>query len=257
MRLWINDDVLENGLPSEAVTDNINKALLSNSGQTVTTLMRFGIRRDLQYQMDNFYLVMFLIFLSTGGFCFLMCCCTSFCVAADISNQQNNNFTNTSPIESNERQQSATERTNDTSSPLTEQEREERRADILMNVVTQVKKSQSSPTEIWKDNNSSFNTNEEDRINAEGTTFPSSTRSFPNLFQQKKSSNSDYNDDVCAICLEGYKENDEICSSKIEICPHKFHLDCMVGWLMDHDECPVCRVPYLVRNPGRDASSIA
>ena len=56
MRLWINDDVLENGLPSEAVTDHINKALLSNSGQTVTTLMRFGIRRDLQYQVDYFFL---------------------------------------------------------------------------------------------------------------------------------------------------------------------------------------------------------
>ena len=60
MRLWINDNVLENRLPSEAVTDNINKAMLSNSsGQTVTTLMRFGIRRDLQYQMDSIYLTIY------------------------------------------------------------------------------------------------------------------------------------------------------------------------------------------------------
>jgi hypothetical protein len=56
------------------------------------------------------------------------------------------------------------------------------------------------------------------------------------------------NDAICTICLEGHEEKDEICSSRNKLCPHKFHLDCMVSWLMDHDECPVCRAPYLVEN---------
>ncbi len=49
----------------------------------------------------------------------------------------------------------------------------------------------------------------------------------------------------CAICLEPYKVGDEICWSKNEKCSHAFHLDCMSEWLMENDDCPLCRENYL------------
>jgi len=54
-----------------------------------------------------------------------------------------------------------------------------------------------------------------------------------------------YSPKTCAICLEPYKVGDEICWSKNEKCPHAFHLDCMTEWLMENDDCPLCRENYL------------
>mmetsp|Transcript_17623 Transcript_17623/g.22248 ORF Transcript_17623/g.22248 Transcript_17623/m.22248 type:complete len:230 (+) Transcript_17623:1420-2109(+) len=54
-----------------------------------------------------------------------------------------------------------------------------------------------------------------------------------------------YSPKSCPICLEEYKVGDEIAWSKNNECPHAFHLDCMINWLMDHDECPLCRADYL------------
>eukprot|EP00979_Chaetoceros_neogracilis_P014037 scaffold4371_cov230-Chaetoceros_neogracile.AAC.1 len=54
-----------------------------------------------------------------------------------------------------------------------------------------------------------------------------------------------YSPKTCAICLEIYKVNDTICWSANEACHHAYHLDCMVGWLMENDECPLCRENYL------------
>jgi len=49
----------------------------------------------------------------------------------------------------------------------------------------------------------------------------------------------------CPICLETFTRGDEICMSRNELCQHSFHLECMVGWLMNHDSCPLCRQNYL------------
>lgn len=50
---------------------------------------------------------------------------------------------------------------------------------------------------------------------------------------------------ICGICLCEYEEGEEICwSSNIE-CTHLFHKDCIVEWLMRHDDCPCCRCDYL------------
>ena len=50
----------------------------------------------------------------------------------------------------------------------------------------------------------------------------------------------------CPICFEPYKENDKICSTKIDSdCKHQFHKACMVKWLLDHDDCPLCRANFL------------
>ena len=50
---------------------------------------------------------------------------------------------------------------------------------------------------------------------------------------------------VCPICLGEFEAGQEICSSKNLDCHHSFHLDCMLEWLMKHDECPLCRQDYL------------
>ncbi len=54
-----------------------------------------------------------------------------------------------------------------------------------------------------------------------------------------------YSPRTCPICLEEYKEGDDICWSKNKNCPHAFHLDCMAEWLIENDECPMCRENYL------------
>jgi len=50
-----------------------------------------------------------------------------------------------------------------------------------------------------------------------------------------------YSPKACPICLESYRAGDEICWSKNENCPHAFHLECMTEWLMENDDCPMCR----------------
>ncbi len=52
----------------------------------------------------------------------------------------------------------------------------------------------------------------------------------------------------CPICLEAYKAGDEIAWSKNDHCYHAYHSDCIVGWLMERNECPMCRRDYLCCN---------
>lgn len=59
------------------------------------------------------------------------------------------------------------------------------------------------------------------------------------------SSIDDEDADCCAICLRGYKVGDEICHPKERPCPHDFHRDCLVPWLLKQNACPCCRVQYL------------
>lgn len=47
---------------------------------------------------------------------------------------------------------------------------------------------------------------------------------------------------ACSICLDQYLVGDTICWAKTNECNHIFHQDCIVQWLQDHDECPLCRV---------------
>ena len=58
----------------------------------------------------------------------------------------------------------------------------------------------------------------------------------------------------CAICLEPYKENDDISYSKHQNCNHAFHTTCIVSWLKDefHNDCPCCRGPYVHPNLKED-----
>ena len=45
--------------------------------------------------------------------------------------------------------------------------------------------------------------------------------------------------------MDEYQIGDEICCSKNKDCTHVYHAECMIQWLMKHDECPLCRADYL------------
>lgn len=49
----------------------------------------------------------------------------------------------------------------------------------------------------------------------------------------------------CSICLGEFTLGEEICSSINEKCTHIFHKECIISWLMSHDECPMCRQKYI------------
>jgi hypothetical protein len=56
----------------------------------------------------------------------------------------------------------------------------------------------------------------------------------------------------CPICFEDYMENDSICWSPNPSCHHSFHKDCVIDWLMNNTECPVCRRSYIGANLSGD-----
>lgn len=52
----------------------------------------------------------------------------------------------------------------------------------------------------------------------------------------------------CPICLDAYEDGEDVCWSKNDECVHAFHLSCMMEWLMDNDDCPMCRANYLTNS---------
>ena len=71
----------------------------------------------------------------------------------------------------------------------------------------------------------------------------------------RSSMNSNFTDDkmqdtlnnprICPICCEEYETGDDIAWSKNEECCHAYHTYCILPWLMDHSDCPMCRNDYL------------
>jgi hypothetical protein len=51
----------------------------------------------------------------------------------------------------------------------------------------------------------------------------------------------------CAICLSHFKPHQLVCESNNLSCGHVFHQDCMMGWLVKHRMCPLCREVYLLK----------
>lgn len=62
-----------------------------------------------------------------------------------------------------------------------------------------------------------------------------------------------YSPRTCPICLDDYEAGDDICWSANKKCHHAFHLDCMSAWLMNNDDCPLCREDYLNSTAEADA----
>ncbi len=52
-------------------------------------------------------------------------------------------------------------------------------------------------------------------------------------------------ENLCSICLEPFMPGDEVAWSKDLNCNHCFHSDCLMPWLMQHEDCPVCRTALL------------
>ncbi|XP_052392350.1 RING finger protein 24-like [Carassius gibelio] len=48
--------------------------------------------------------------------------------------------------------------------------------------------------------------------------------------------------EICAVCLEEFKQKDEL-----GICPckHAFHRKCLIKWLEVRKVCPLCNMPVL------------
>jgi Ring finger domain len=63
---------------------------------------------------------------------------------------------------------------------------------------------------------------------------------------------------VCAICLEPYQVGDEVVWSMNKcVCPHAFDRDCLVEYLMQHEDgemtpCPCCRKIFLIPTDGSE-----
>lgn len=50
----------------------------------------------------------------------------------------------------------------------------------------------------------------------------------------------EHEDTMCAICMEDYKQNDEVTIGAT--CSHMYHKDCLLHWMSsNHDFCPYCR----------------
>lgn len=51
---------------------------------------------------------------------------------------------------------------------------------------------------------------------------------------------------VCFICSKRYKTDETIYCSRNEKCNHSFHSRCMMRWLFDNDDCPICGELFLI-----------
>lgn len=60
-------------------------------------------------------------------------------------------------------------------------------------------------------------------------------------------------DNVCPICLSGYRRGDLIFSSRH--CVHLFHKDCIIQWVEKCTDCPVCRTGLVTDSEMRTAAT--
>jgi len=49
----------------------------------------------------------------------------------------------------------------------------------------------------------------------------------------------------CSVCLEVFEAGDKLSWSRTLRCEHVFHHECLMPWLMTHDECPYCRTKII------------
>ncbi|GMI69779.1 hypothetical protein HRI_000647200 [Hibiscus trionum] len=49
----------------------------------------------------------------------------------------------------------------------------------------------------------------------------------------------------CPVCLSVFGDGEEV--KQLSECKHSFHTSCIDLWLNNHDNCPVCRAPVVVK----------
>ena len=66
-----------------------------------------------------------------------------------------------------------------------------------------------------------------------------SSKIFPISF---KKSENEFKNELYIICLDKLK-NDNYKNAVLE-CGHKFHSDCILKWIENKNNCPICRVKF-------------
>jgi len=120
---------------------------------------------------------------------------------------------------------------------------EEDRRDFVSNVL--VTKKVVTSTAPRKSADSSSSTNKTLKSDLVINKPPPKSSSFFGDDSQQAEVDASYSEDACAICLTEYEEGDEICWSHNKECNHAFHRECILEWLIRHDDCPCCRHNYL------------
>jgi len=55
-----------------------------------------------------------------------------------------------------------------------------------------------------------------------------------------------YSINSCSICCEDYNKDDDVAMSNNHQCNHVFHTECILEWLYNNEECPLCRTNYCI-----------
>lgn len=75
----------------------------------------------------------------------------------------------------------------------------------------------------------------------------SSTSEEDSTASGPSSGGSGVGETCCGICLEDFTVGDRVAHAPHSICPHLFHEDCIVSWLVSRKgaSCPFCRQPFI------------
>ena len=61
----------------------------------------------------------------------------------------------------------------------------------------------------------------------------------------------------CVLCSKRFSGLDIVSASRDPACHHNFHQTCIVSWLQNCDDCPVCKKPYLNETFVKKAETLA
>ena len=86
----------------------------------------------------------------------------------------------------------------------------------------------------WQENNHTVPNNLNQRLLNSPTYDPDDIEK-----KDLKYNNEIHNNRECTICLEEYKENDDLYQLQ---CGHYYHKECIDDWLLKNQTCPLCRL---------------
>ncbi|GMH30308.1 hypothetical protein Nepgr_032151 [Nepenthes gracilis] len=75
---------------------------------------------------------------------------------------------------------------------------------------------------------------------------PTVIQTLPIILQQS-SATSGVDEMECCICLVVFKDGDKV--KELPSCHHLYHSDCVDTWLINHSNCPLCRIAIRVDMP--------